>query len=258
MNAPLEKTLLAKASGRGLSRRQAVTAMASAAGGLAISFQLPESAFAAAGSKQPRPMGLLQSPEVIPPHELSAFLVIDPDDTVTVRLPHNELGQGTTTALAMLIAEELYCDWSKVKCEYGSANRNLRQKNVYGGMMTVGSQGLRTSVTMMQQAGASARERLVKAAAHRWHCDVSDCRCENSVIQHTPTGRKLTYGQVCADAVGVRLDREPKIKTPDQFTLVGKPTPRLDTQPKIDGSARFGIDAEVPGMIYAAIIQCPV
>ena len=241
-----------------LSRRQAIKAMASAAGGLVIGFALPAAALNADARRPGRPMGLLQSPEVIPAHELSAFLVIDPDDTVTVRLPHAELGQGTTTALAMLIAEELYCDWSKVKCEYGSANRNLREKNVYGAMFTVGSQGLRTSVTMMQQAGASARERLLKAAARRWQCDVAECRCENSIIEHPPTGRRLSYGQVCADAVAIRLDREPKIKTPDQFTLVGKPMPRLDTQAKTDGSARFGIDAAVPGMIYAALIQCPV
>ena len=253
MSAPVAKRLH-----RGLSRRQAITAMATAAGGLAIAFTLPGPAFAAVEPRQPRPMGLLQSPETIPPHELSAFLVIDPDDTVTVRLPHNELGQGTTTALAMLVAEELYCDWSKVKCEYGSANRNLREKNVYGAMFTVGSQGLRTSVAMMQKAGASARDRLVGAAARRWKCSPADCRVENSVIEHMPTGRRLTYGQVCSEAVAVRLDKEPKIKTPDQFTLVGKSMPRLDTQPKIDGSARFGIDAQVPGMVYAAIIQCPV
>src|SRR6185312_11216311 len=263
MNAPLDPKAL-KAGRRGLSRRQAVTTMLSAAGGLTIAFNLPESAFAAVKAGQPKPMGLLQSPETVPPHELSAFLVIDPDDTVTIRLPHQELGQGTTTALAMLAVEELHCDWSKVKCEYGSANRNLREKaangrgGVYGSMQTVGSQGVRTSVGMMQQAGASARGRLVEAAARRWKCDVSECKCENSVIQHMPTGRKLRYGEVCADAVSIRLDQEPKIKTPDQFTLVGKPTPRLDTRPKIDGSAMFGIDARVPGMVYAAIIQCPV
>jgi isoquinoline 1-oxidoreductase beta subunit len=262
MNAPLEKTLLAKTSGRGLSRRQAVTAMASAAGGLAIAFPMP--ALAAGKSRQPRPMGMLQSPEVIPPHELSAFLVIDPDDTVTVRLPHNELGQGTTTALAMLIAEELNCDWSKVKCEYGSANRNLREKaangrgGVYGSMTTVGSQGVRTSVGMMQQAGASARVRLIEAAARQWQCDASECKVQDSVIQHMPSGRKLTDGEVCAAAVSVKLDKEPKIKPPEEYTLVGKPTPRLDTRPKLDGSAKFGIDARVPGMVYAAIIQCPV
>jgi isoquinoline 1-oxidoreductase beta subunit len=250
MNAPLEKSLR-----RGVSRRQAVTAMMSAAGGLAIAVQLPKSAFAA--GKGPRPMGLLQSPETIPPHELSAFVVIDPDNTVTVRLPHNELGQGTTTALAMLIAEELNCDWSKVKCEYASATRNLKLK-AYGGMTTVGSQGVRTSVNMMQQAGASARARLVEAAAREWKCDVSECKTGDGVIQHMPTGRKLTYGAVCGAAVSVKLDQEPKIKTPDQYTLVGKSTPRLDTRAKLDGSAKFGLDARVPGMVYAAVIQCPV
>src|SRR5215469_6300420 len=101
MNAPLDKE-----TRRGLSRRQAVTTMLSAAGGLTIAFQLPKSAFAAVKAAQPQPMGLLQSPETVPAHELSAFLVIDPDDTVTIRLPHQELGQGTTTALAMLAAEE--------------------------------------------------------------------------------------------------------------------------------------------------------
>ena len=260
MNAMLDK-----ATRRGLSRRQAVTAMLSAAGGLAIGVTLPKSAFAAAAaSGGPQPMGLLQSPEAIPPHELSAFLVIDPDNTVTIRLPHNELGQGTTTALAMLVAEELHCDWSKVKCEYASANRNLTEKAaggrgpVYGSMQTVGSQGVRTSVNMLQQAGASARARLVEAAARQWKCDASECKCEDSVIQHMPTGRKLTYGAVCAGAVAVKLDKEPKIKSPDEFRLVGKATPRLDTRAKLDGSAKFGIDARVPGMVYAAVIQCPV
>jgi isoquinoline 1-oxidoreductase beta subunit len=263
MNAPFDPKSL-KQTRRGATRRQAITAMLSAAGGLAIAVQLPKSAFAAVAASGPRPMGLLQSPEVVPPHELSAFVVIDPDNSVTVRLPHNELGQGTTTALAMLIAEELHCDWSKVKCEYGSANRNLREKasngrgGVYGSMQTVGSQGVRTSVGMMQQAGASARGRLVEAAARRWKCDASECKVQDSVIQHMPTGRKLTYGAVCADAVAVKLDQEPKIKTPEEYVLVGKPTPRLDTRPKLDGSAMYGIDARVPGMVYASIRQCPV
>jgi isoquinoline 1-oxidoreductase beta subunit len=144
--------------------------MASAAGGLALCFTLPTVTFGAVESRQPRPMGLLQSLENIPPHELSAFLVIDPDNTVTVRLPHNELGQGTTTALAILIAEELHCDWSKVKCEYGSANRNLREKNVYGGMFTVGSQGLRTSERASARGiapatGSAARARIRKTSS---------------------------------------------------------------------------------------------
>jgi isoquinoline 1-oxidoreductase beta subunit len=256
MNALLDKTTRRGQALTGMSRREAVTTMLSAAGGLAIGVNLPATAFAA-GKAGAQPMGLLQSPEAIPPHELSAFVVIDPDDTVTLRLPHNELGQGTTTALAMLIAEELHCDWSKMRCEYASATRNLTLK-AYGSMTTVGSQGVRTSVNMLQQAGASARARLVEAAARRWKCDASECKCEDSVIEHMPTGRKVTYGAVCADAAAIKLDKEPKIKSPDEYRLVGKPTPRLDTRPKIDGSAKFGIDARVPGMVYASVRQCPV
>jgi isoquinoline 1-oxidoreductase beta subunit len=242
-----------------LNRRRAVQVLLSAGGGLAVGVPMPTAAFAADKPGQPRPMGArIESPEAAPAHELSAFLVIDPDDTVTVRLPHNELGQGTTTALAMLVAEELHCDWSKVKCEYASANRNLKEKGVYHSMTTVGSQGVRTSVGFLQQAGASARGRLVEAAALRWKCDASECKSDQGVIQHMPTGRKLRYGEVCAAAVGVKLDKEPTIKTPDQYTLVGKFTPRLDTPAKINGSAKFGIDAKLPGMVYAAVIQCPV
>jgi isoquinoline 1-oxidoreductase beta subunit len=238
-----------------------VKAVLSTAGGLAIGVNLPGAALAAApvAPGQPVPMGArLESPEVAPPHELSAWLVIDPDSSVTVRVPHNELGQGTSTALAMIVAEELHCDWAKVKCEYASATRNAVEKGVYHSMTTVGSQGVRTSWKFLQQAGASGRARLVEAAARRWQCDVSECRCEAGVITHDATGRKLSYGQVCTDAVSVKLDQEPAIKTPDQFRLVGKSTPRLDTPAKIDGTAKFGIDARVPGMVYAAVMQCPV
>jgi isoquinoline 1-oxidoreductase beta subunit len=241
------------------SRRQAVQAMLSAGGGLAIGVALPKGALAADKPSQPRPMGArIESPEAPPPHELSAYVVVDPDSSVTIRIPHNELGQGTSTALAMIVAEELNCDWTKVRTEYASANRNLREKGVYHSMTTVGSQGVRTSVQFLQQAGASARARLAEAAARRWQCDVSETQCKDGVIQHMPSKRTLTYGQVCVDAVGVKLDKEPGIKTPDQYRLIGKSTPRLDTPAKIDGSAKFGIDAKVPGMVYAAVIQCPV
>jgi isoquinoline 1-oxidoreductase beta subunit len=246
---------------KGLSRRQAVSAILSAGGGLAIGVVLPSGAFAAesASSAQPKPMGpRIESPEGDRPDELSAWLVIDPDSSVTVRIPHNEMGQGTSTALAMIVAEELNCDWSKVKCEYASANRNFREKGVYHSMTTVGSQGVRSSWAYLQQAGASGRARLIEAASRRWRCDASECVSDNGVITHVATGRKLTFGQVCADAVAVKLDKEPKIKSPDQFRLVGKPTPRLDTPAKLDGSAKFGIDARLPGMVYAAVIACPV
>jgi isoquinoline 1-oxidoreductase beta subunit len=247
-------------TGQALSRRQAVSAMLSAAGGLAIGVVLPRSALSAAPAPtQPPPMGgAIQSPEAIPAHELSAWLVIEPDNSIIVRLPHNELGQGTTTALAMIVAEELHCDWSKVRCEYASATRNLVDKGVYHSMTTVGSQGVRSSWKFLQQAGASGRARLMMAAAQRWGCAASECAADKGVITHASTGRRLTYGQVCTDAASCVLTAEPAIKTPDQFTLVGKATPRLDSRAKIDGSAQFGIDAGVPGMVYAAVMACPV
>jgi isoquinoline 1-oxidoreductase beta subunit len=248
MGAVLEKT--------GPSRRTVVAAGLTATGGLAIA--IPRAASAQAPSDyDPHRLVTLASPELIPPDELSAFLVVHKDNSVVVRLPHQEMGQGTSTALAMLAAEELGCDWSKVRIEYGSANRNAKSKNVYGRQMTVGSQGVRSSVGMMQQAGASARERLVQAAAKRWGVAPDACGCSAGQVTHTASGRKLAYGSLCADAAAITLAKEPAIKTPDQYSLVGKWTPRLDTLPKLDGTAEYGIDAKVPGMVYAAVVSCP-
>jgi isoquinoline 1-oxidoreductase beta subunit len=241
----------------GMSRRAAVIAMLSAGGGLALG--IPLNAEAASATGQPKPMGpQLQSPEAAPQNELSAWVVIDPDDSVTLRIPHNEMGQGTSTALAMILAEELQCDWSKVKCEYASATRNAREKNVYGSMTTVGSQGVRSSWKTLQQAGASARQRLIEAAAKRWNVSAADCKADNGVITHTSSKRKIGYGAVAKDAALITLAAEPGIKSPEQFRLVGKSTPRLDTRAKVDGSAQYGIDAHVPGMVYAAVISAPV
>ncbi|HEX2816328.1 MAG TPA: molybdopterin cofactor-binding domain-containing protein [Phenylobacterium sp.] len=194
-----------------------------------------------------------------PAKEMTAFVIIEPDNTVTIRVPHQEMGQGTTTALAMLVAEELECDWTKVKVEYASANRNSRAGgNLYGRMQTVGSSGLRTSVTMMQQAGASARERLKLAAADRWKIDPADCTVSSGKCLHMASNRSLDYGALAATAAAVQLPAEPAIKTPDKYQLVGKWTPRLDTATKLDGSAKFGLDAQVPGMVYAAVWSSPV
>jgi isoquinoline 1-oxidoreductase beta subunit len=237
------------------SRRSLIAAGLSAAGGLAIGVALPRAAQAGAGKTR---RVTLASPEAAaPPNEINAWLVIDPDNTVLVRLAHSELGQGTTTALAMLVAEELGCDWSKIRCEYASSNRNLKQNGVYKSQTTVGSRGLRSSVQFMQQAGASARARLVEAAARRWDVSAFACGCADGKVTHAASGRSLDYGALCAEAAKVTLAQEPAIKTPDQFKLVGKWTPRLDTAPKLDGSAQFGIDAQVPGMVYAAVVSCP-
>jgi isoquinoline 1-oxidoreductase beta subunit len=125
-------------------------------------------------------------------------------------------------------------------------------------MTTVGSRGVRTSWQMLLQAGASARERLIATAAQRWNVPVSECKAANSKVTHKATGRSLDYGALAGDAAKIRLDKEPAIRTPDQFKLIGKRITRLDTPLKINGSAKFAIDTQVPGMVYAAIAACPV
>jgi isoquinoline 1-oxidoreductase subunit beta len=234
-----------------ITRRHFVVASASAAGGLAISVAFPGLADAASIGAQ------AWGPESTP-NEINAFLAIDPDGSILIRSPHQEMGQGAITALPMIVAEELECDWSKVKVEYASPARNLREKNVYGEMTTVGSRGVRTSWQMLLQAGASARERLVAAAAQRWNVSPSDCEAANSKITHKATGRSFDYGALAADAANIKLDKEPAIRTPDQFKLIGKRIARLDTPLKINGSAKFAIDTKVPDMVYAAVAACPV
>ena len=241
-----------------LSRRAVVAAGLTATGGFAVAASLPGSALADGVPSTDAVHGVtLAASETIPTDELSAFLVVHKDSSVLVRLPHQEMGQGTSTALAMLAAEELGCDWSKVRMEYASANRNAKSKNIYGRQMTVGSQGVRSSVKMMQQAGASARVRLVEAASKRWGVAADACGCSGGAVTHMATGRTLHFGELCADAAAITLAKEPDIKTPDQYTLVGKWTPRLDTAPKLNGEAQYGIDAKVPGMVYAAVLSCP-
>ena len=234
-----------------ITRRHFVVASTSAAGGLAISVAFPGLADAASIGAQ------AWGPESTP-NEINAFLAIDPDGSILIRSPHQEMGQGAITALPMIVAEELECDWSKVKVEYASPARNLREKNVYGEMTTVGSRGVRTSWQMLLQAGASARERLIAAAAQRWNVSPSDCEAANSKITHKATGRSLDYGALAADAASITLDKEPAIRTPDQFKLIGKRLARLDTPLKINGSAKFAIDTKVPDMVYAAVAACPV
>ena len=190
--------------------------------------------------------------------EINAWIVIEPDDTIIIRYGRAEMGQGSFTALPMIVAEELECDWAKVKAEYASANRNFREKEVYGRLGTGGSRAVRETRPMLQQAGASARERLIAAAAKRWGVPASECTAEMSKVMHKASGRTLRYGELVRDATQIKLDKEPAIKTPDQFKLMGKPMARLDTPLKINGSAVYGIDIKVPDMVHAAIMACPV
>jgi isoquinoline 1-oxidoreductase subunit beta len=235
-----------------LTRRHFIITAATAAGGFAIGI----------AARPARAAGVLAQPwnddHAYDPHDIDAWIAIDPDDSVLIRYQRSEMGQGSMTALPMIITEELQCDWSKVRIEYASPNRNIRENKVYGDMFSNGSRSVRASQQRMQQVGASARERLIAAAARRWNAPQSECTAASSVVTHGPSGRTLRFGEVAADAAKVVLAQEPAIKTPDQFTFIGKPMPRIDVVHKIDGSAKFGIDAQIPGMVFAAINACPV
>jgi isoquinoline 1-oxidoreductase subunit beta len=236
-----------------LTRRHFIITAATAAGGFAIGLgTAPQPAAAASVRTQP------WDDDGYSAHDIDAWIAIDPDDSILIRYQRSEMGQGSMTALPMIIAEELQCDWSKVRIEYASANRSMRENKVYGDMFSTGSRSVRASQKKMQQVGASARERLIAAAAARWDVPVSECTAAASVVTHGPSGRTLRFGELGADAAKVVLAKEPAIKTPDQFTFIGKPMPRIDVVHKINGSAKFGIDAQVPDMVFAAINACPV
>ncbi|HEY3919612.1 MAG TPA: molybdopterin cofactor-binding domain-containing protein [Stellaceae bacterium] len=237
-----------------LSRRRFLVTGVTVAGGFAIGISaLPHLVEAATVSAQPWETG-----DGYNPKEFNAWIVINPDDSILIRYQKAEMGQGSMTAVPMMLNEELQADWSKVKIEFASANRNLREKKIYGEMYSNGSRSVKESQKLVQQVGASARVRLIAAAAAKWNVPASDCTSANSIITHNPSGRTMRYSEVAADAAKIKLDKEPDIKTPDQWTFAGKPMPRIDVVHKIDGSAKFGMDAQVPGMVFAAIQQCPV
>src|SRR5580704_6463075 len=183
-----------------LTRRHFIVTAATAAGGFAIGLSIaPRTARAATVVAQP-----WNDDHAYDPHDIDAWIAIDPDDSILIRYQRSEMGQGSMTALPMIITEELQCDWSKVRIEYASPNRNIRENKVYGGMFSNGSRSVRASQKKMQQVGASARERLIAAAASRWNVPVSECTAAQSVVAHTPSGRTLRYGQLAADAAKVK------------------------------------------------------
>ena len=236
-----------------VSRRSFITASLSAAGGLIVAVALPR--FAEALPLGPEPWG----PEVLKTaNEVNAFVVVEPDNTILLRIAKSEMGQGVMTSLAMIVAEELECDFAKVKVEYASATRNYLDGKPYGEMQTGGSSSVRRSRVALQQAGASARARLVAAAAARWSVAPAECAARSGAVSHDASGRSAAYGELAGEAADVSLPKEPAIKTPEQFKLIGQSQPRLDTPAKVTGAAKFGIDTRLPGMVYAAVANCPV
>ncbi len=185
-------------------------------------------------------------------------MVIRPDDTVVIRIARSEMGQGSLTGLAQLVAEELECDWSKVTTEYPTPGQSLARKRVYGDMSTGGSRGIRTSQQYVREAGAAARTVLIQAAANEWKVPASECSAANSVITHQPSGRKTTYGKVAEAAARLEAPKNVPLKDPKDWKLVGKGVKRLDTADKLTGKQIYGIDIKMPGMLVATIKDSPV
>ena len=188
--------------------------------------------------------------------EINAWVVIRPDDTVVIRVARSEMGQGTITGLAQLVAEELECDWSKVTTEYPTPGQSVARKRVWGDFSTGGSRGIRMSHEYVRKGGATARVMLIQAAANEWKVPAAECTAENSVITHGPSGRKTTYGKVAEAAAKLEQPKEVALKDPKNWKIAGKSVKRLDTADKVTGKQVYGFDLKLPGMLNAVIKDC--
>jgi isoquinoline 1-oxidoreductase beta subunit len=226
-----------------LNRRAFVIGATAAGGGLAFGFALPYGPQAAHAADAP---------------EVNAWVVIKPDDAVVIRVARSEMGQGTLTGLAQLVAEELECDWSKVTTEFPSPGQNLARKRVWGDFATGGSRGIRGSHEYVRQGGAAARQMLIQAAANDWNVPASECSAANSVITHKSSGRTTTYGKVAEAAAKLEPPKDIKLKDSKDWKIAGKPLKRLDTYDKLVGKQVYGIDIKMPGMLIATVKDTPV
>jgi isoquinoline 1-oxidoreductase subunit beta len=213
-----------------------------AAGGLLLGFHLSR------GSKLTAAVS-----DNVTDNKLNAWVHVGTDDYVTLFIHKAEMGQGTVTSLSMLLAEELECDWNKIRTEFPGIDR------AFGGYQgVVGSQSIRSSWQPLRQAGATAREMLIQAAAQKWGVDKSQCRAENNAVINAATNARLSYGELAEAAAKIAPPTGVALKDPSQFRIIGKPRKRLDTPDKTTGRAIFGIDVRVPNMLYAAAARCPV
>ena len=236
------------------SRRHFIVGSSAIATGLAIGFDFSfiSSANAAMGTGTTS-MAPLATPEI------GVWVVVKPNDDIVVRIVRSEMGQGTITGLAQMVAEELQCDWKKVTYEYPSPAESLKRKQAWGSYSTGGSRGIRTSEQYVRKGGAAARIMLVQAAANQWNVPASECVAKNSVITHTPSGRKTTFGKVSVAASQLDVPKEITLKDPKEWTLIGKSVNRIDgTADKVTGKQVYAIDLKMPGMLVATIQESPV
>src|SRR4051812_5735581 len=230
-----------------MNRRAFVIGTAAAGAGLALGLDIPFGGPTVVRAADGSP-------------EVNAWVVIRPDDTVVIRIARSEMGQGTLTGLAQLVAEELECDWSKVTTEYPTPGQSVARKRAWGDFSTGGSRGIRTSQDYVRKGGATARMMLVQAAANEWKVPASECSAANSVITHKPSGKTTTYGKVVEAAAKLEppADADVKLKDPKDWKIAGKGILRLDTADKTTGKMIYGIDVKLPGMLNAALKDCPV
>ena len=234
-----------------LARRRFVIGLGAAGASLSLGLALPVGNPLAHAASAAGTSGAM-APEV------NAWVVIAADDTVTIRIARSEMGQGTLTGLAQLVAEELECDWNKVTWEFPTPGQNVARERIWRDFSTGGSQGLRGSQQYVREGGAAARIMLIGAAAAQWKVPASECVARNSVITHTPSGRTVTFGAVADAAARQPVPTQVPLKDPSTWTVAGKPVKRLDTRDKLTGKLVYGADITLPGMLLASIRDCPV
>jgi isoquinoline 1-oxidoreductase subunit beta len=235
-----------------LSRRGFLVGTAAAGGGLSLGFHVPFGIQDASAQKA--------AATAHPGAEVNAWVFIKPNDTVVVRIARSEMGQGTLTGLAQLVVEELECDWDKVTTEYPTPGQNLARNRVWGDMSTGGSRGIRSSHEYVRKGGAAARGMLLQAAAERWKVPVTELAVSKGVVTHTQSKRTTTYGKLAAAAAKLPPPdpKEVKLKDPKDWTVAGQSMKRLDTADKVNGKQIYAIDLKLPGMLNAAIKDCPI
>lgn len=230
------------------SRRNFLKGSAATTAGLVIGFHVPFF------NRQAMAQGV--APVAAP--EVNAWVVVRPDDKVIIRIARSEMGQGSLTGLAQMVAEELECDWAKVSTEYPTPGQNLARQRVWGDFSTGGSRGIRGSQDNVRKGGAAARMMLMQAAAEQWKVPVAECSVSKGVITHGPSKRTVTYGKVANAAAKLTPPTDIKFKDPKDWALIGKRLARLDTVDKTTGKQIYGMDLKLPGMLNAAVKDAPV
>ena len=232
-----------------VSRREFVTVLAAAGGVLLLGYRAEGAQRAASTAAT-----AATSPGFAP----NAFIRIAPDGSVTLVMPQAEMGQGVYTSLSMLLAEELEVAPDQIRLEHAPPNDKLYANQFFGEQLTGASSSVRAFYEPLRRAGATARAMLVAAAAGSWNVDPASCRARKGVVTHTPTRRTLTYGLLASKAASLPVPDKVTLKDPKDYTLIGTPLKRLDTPSKVNGTAQYGIDIRLPGMLIATVAASPV